>query len=183
MTIFIIGYMASGKTTFGRALARQTGMQFIDLDFYIEQRYRSTVSKIFAEKGEDEFRRIEREMLREAGEFEDVVISCGGGTPCFFDNMDFMLSKGVTVWLNTSPDRITTRLIANNSRRPLMAGKTPAQIREEVDRALAARLPHYCRAAIHFPGEELESSRQISRSVEAFMPILNDYRQRPDDKK
>ena len=97
--------------------------------------------------------------------------------------MDFMLSKGVTVWLNTSPDRITTRLIANNSRRPLMAGKTPAQIREEVDRALAARLPHYCRAAIHFPGEELESSRQISRSVEAFMPLLNDYRQRPDDKK
>ena len=174
--------MAAGKTTLGKPLARALGRDFVDIDEAVERTAGKTTARIFAEDGEACFRRLESEALRKAGA-GGAVVACGGGTPCQGDNMDFMLSKGVTVWLNTSPDRITTRLIANNSRRPLMAGKTPAQIREEVDRALAARLPHYCRAAIHFPGEELESSRQISRSVEAFMPLLNDYRQRPDDKK
>ena len=172
MTIFIVGYMASGKTTFGRALARETGMQFIDLDFYIEQRFRASVRQIFAEKGEEEFRRIEREMLREAGEFEDTVVSCGGGTPCFFDNMDYMLQRGKTVWLTASPECIVRRLVANNSKRPLMAGKSPEEIAAEVERGLAARHPHYSRAEIHFSGEDLESTRQISTSVARFLPLL-----------
>ena len=163
--------MACGKTTFGRALARETGRQFIDLDFYIEQRYRRTVSQLFAERGEEAFREIERNMLREAGEFEDVIISCGGGTPCFFDNIDYMLSRGTTVWLQASPERITARLVANSARRPLMAGKSPDEIRSAVDAGLAARHPYYSRAKIHFSGEELEDRRQISQTVEKFLGI------------
>lgn len=167
--MFIIGYMASGKTTFGRALARSTGMQFIDLDFYIEQRFRKSIAEIFAEKGEEEFRRMEAAMLREAGEFENTVVSCGGGTPCFHDNMDYMLSKDNVVWLVTSPERITERLTANSSRRPLMRGKTPDEIRAAVTDGLSKRISFYSRANIHFNGEQLEDKHQIDRTVNAFL--------------
>lgn len=167
--IFIMGYMACGKTTFGRALARALGLQFIDLDFYIEQRYRQTIREIFADRGESGFRELERRMLREAGEFEGVVIACGGGTPCFHDNMDYMLSRGVTVWLETSPGRILERLCANSSRRPLMAGKSREEIACAIEEGLASRGPAYARAEIRFSGEELEDRRQIDRSVADFI--------------
>lgn len=167
--IFIIGYMACGKTTFGKALARETGREFIDLDFYIEQRFHKTVSAIFEEYGEKEFRRRESAMLREAGEFEGVVVACGGGTPCFNGNMDFMLSKGKVVFLEASVERMLERLVANSSRRPLMAGKSREEIRETIERGLAERLPYYTRAHMRYSGENLEDSRQIDRSVKNFM--------------
>lgn len=173
MTLFIIGYMACGKTTFGKALARAMGREFIDLDFYIEQRFRMSVSEIFAQKGEAEFRRIESNVLKEVGEFQDVIISCGGGTPCFYDNMEWMNLHGTTVWLNTPADRIVERLIANSSRRPLMAGKTPDEIRETVDAGLSARLPYYSQAQIHFSGRELENRTQIATTVASFLKIFN----------
>lgn len=161
--------MACGKTTFGRALAHRTGLEFIDLDFYIEQRFRKSITDIFAEKGEGEFRRIEAAMLRETGEFENVVIACGGGTPCFHDNMDYMLSRGEVVWLEASPERITERLVINSARRPLMKGKTPEEIRAAVEEGLAKRTPYYSRANIRFNGEQLEDKRQIDRTVTAFL--------------
>ncbi len=167
--MFIIGYMASGKTTFGRALARRTGHEFIDLDFYIEQRFRKSIADIFAEKGEDEFRRIEAAMLREAGEFENTVVSCGGGTPCFHDNMNYMLSRGDVIWLEASPERITERLIINNARRPLMRGKTPEEIRHSVEEGLATRHKWYSLANIRFNGEHLEDKLQIDTSVTNFL--------------
>ena len=81
--IFLTGYMGSGKSTLGLRLAQKAGLSFIDLDHYIETRFRKTINEIFAEKGEKEFRIIERNMLREVGEFEDVIIATGGGAPCF----------------------------------------------------------------------------------------------------
>lgn len=172
--MFIVGYMACGKTTFGRALAKHTGAEFIDLDFYIEQRFRKSINEIFAEKGEEEFRRLEAAMLREVGEFENVIISCGGGTPCFHDNMDYMLSRGDVIWLQTSTERITKRLIINSSRRPLMRGKTPEEIRKAVEEGLKNRECHYSRANIHFSGENLEDKRQIYDTVAVFMERFSD---------
>lgn len=173
MTLFIIGYMACGKTTFGKALARAMGREFIDLDFYIEQRFRMSVSEIFAQKGEAEFRRIESNVLKEVGEFQDVIISCGGGTPCFYDNIEWMNLHGTTVWLNTPTERIVERLIANSSRRPLMAGKTPDEIRDTVGAGLSARLPYYSQARIHFSGRELENRTQIANTVTTFLKTFN----------
>ena len=98
--IILIGYMGAGKTTLGHALANRLQLQFIDLDLYIEERYRKTISQIFAERGEEGFRLIEQRMLHEVAEFEDVVISTGGGTPCFFDNIDYMNRQGTTVFLD-----------------------------------------------------------------------------------
>ena len=92
--IFIIGFMGSGKSTLGRALAQATGLTFIDLDTYIEQRFHANVRDIFAQRGEDGFRRLERMMLHEVSEFEDVIVACGGGTPCFFNNMEHINSHG-----------------------------------------------------------------------------------------
>ena len=85
--IFLIGYMGTGKTTAGREIAKVLNLTFYDLDHYIEARFQKTISQIFEQEGEDKFREIESSMLKEVGEFENVVIATGGGTPCFFDNM------------------------------------------------------------------------------------------------
>lgn len=169
MTLFIIGYMASGKTTFGRALARKAGLQHIDLDFYIEQRFHSSVKDIFAKKGEVEFRRIEGEMLREIGELSDVVISCGGGTPCFGDNMDYMNAKGLTVCLQASEDVIADRILDAGNKRPLMAGKSRDEIISTLREHMAVRQPYYEKAQISISGDRLENKAQIADTVENFV--------------
>lgn len=169
MAIFIIGYMASGKTTFGRALARQTGMQHIDLDFYIEQRFHTTVREIFAQKGEAEFRRIEGVMLREVGEMDHTVISCGGGTPCYGDNMDYMNAVGLTVCLQASDDVIADRILEAGPKRPLMAGKSREQVLDTLSKHMAVRKPYYDRAKIIISGDRLENKRQIAQTVEDFI--------------
>lgn len=161
--------MASGKTTFGRALARAIGRRFIDLDFYIEQRFHRSVRDIFAERGEEGFRLLEKEMLHEVGEFEEVVISCGGGTPCHFDNMDYMNARGLTVMLDTTIECLVRRLLRAQGKRPLVAGKDSGELTEFVRSHLADRLPYYTKAAIVFEGDNLENASQISNSVEKFL--------------
>lgn len=169
MTLFIIGYMASGKTTFGRALARRSGLRHIDLDFYIEQRFHSTVRDIFAQKGESEFRRIENAMLHEVGEMNDVIISCGGGTPCFGDNMDFMNERGVTVCLQATDDVLADRIIRGGNKRPLMAGKSREEILDAIRQHMELRSPYYDRAQIKISGNRLENRNQIAETVEDFI--------------
>ena len=161
--------MASGKTTFGRALARRTGLQHIDLDFYIEQRFHSTVREIFARKGEAEFRRIEGAMLREVGEMEDTIVSCGGGTPCFGDNIDYMNSRGLTVCLRAADDVIADRIMRAGAKRPLMAGKSREEILMTLHDHMQTRKPYYDRAALTISGDRLENKRQISDTVEHFI--------------
>ena len=169
MTLFIIGYMASGKTTFGKALARRTGMQHIDLDFFIEQRFHSTVREIFATRGEAEFRRIESAMLREVGEMDDIIVSCGGGTPCFGDNLDYMNSRGLTVCLQADDDVIADRVMQAGNKRPLMAGKSREEIISTIHEHMQARRPYYDRAQLIISGDRLENKAQIAETVEDFV--------------
>lgn len=166
--ILLVGFMAAGKTTLGKALAKDLGLQFVDLDLYIESRYHATVSQIFAERGEEGFRQIERNMLHEVAEFEDVVIATGGGTPCFFDNMEYMNAQGTTVFLDASVDVIFTRLTIARTQRPLVAGKTDEELRCYITEMLNCRLPYYSRATHSFCANQLENVRQISESVERF---------------
>ena len=166
--LFLIGFMAAGKTTLGKALARDLGLQFIDLDHYIENRYRCTVSQLFAERSEEAFRQIERNLLHEVAEFEDVVISTGGGTPCFFDNMEYMNSKGTTVFLDASVDVIHTRLTIARVQRPLVKGKTAEELRQYITDMLIRRLPYYSQAAHTFCANRLEDTEQVNDSVKRF---------------
>lgn len=167
--IFLIGFMGSGKTTLGRALSAATGLQFIDLDYYIERRFHANVRDIFASRGEEGFRDIERRMLLEVSEFQDVVISCGGGTPCFFDNMEVMNAAGTTVLLEADPQVLHTRLTRGRHIRPLIAAMTDDEIRSYIDRSLENRNPHYHKAMHRFPSDRLDDSDQISSSVAEFI--------------
>ena len=171
--IFLIGYMGAGKTTLGKACARAMGLTFVDLDWYIEERYHKTVRQIFEERGEDGFRELEKRMLHETGEFEDVVISVGGGTPCFFDNMDYMNSVGQTVFLDVDVKVLFRRLKVAKQQRPLLANKTDEELMTFIVEALQKRLPFYSKAKYVFNGERLEDRRQIQQSVERLKELLD----------
>lgn len=170
--IFLIGYMGCGKTTLGKALQKASKLQFIDLDNYIEARYRMNIRDIFTIKGADVFRDMEQRMLHEIGEFEDVIIACGGGTPCFYDNMEYMNSHGTTVWLKASHERLLDRLIKGSYKRPLLHGKSPEEIDTIIKEALIVREPFYYRASVVFPSDLLEDSQQISYTVNQFMKVM-----------
>jgi shikimate kinase len=122
MKFFLIGFMGAGKTTIGKFAARQNGLHFVDLDAYIEQKAGTTVREIFREKGEDFFRQLERKALEEVCAIEglDLLVSCGGGTPCFFDNMDVLNGHGHTIYLDISAARLTERLRNAKDKRPLL---------------------------------------------------------------
>lgn len=170
--IFLIGYMGAGKTTLGKAFARAMGLTFVDLDWYMEERFHKTVRQLFAEKGEDGFRELEKRMLHEVAEFEDVVISVGGGTPCFFDNMETMNAAGETVFLNVDVKVLFRRLKVAKQQRPLLADKTDEELMTFIVEALQKRLPFYTQAKYVFNGEKLESHRQIQQSVERLKELL-----------
>lgn len=171
--IFLIGYMGSGKTTLGRALAKATGLGFIDLDLRIESRFRRSVGQLFAELGEAGFRALERDMLAEVADFSDVIVACGGGTPCFHDNMDLMNAAGLTVRLVASEPVLLRRLMAGQAKRPLLAGKSPDELRRFIAASLAEREPHYSRARASFGSDRLESKEQVADSVSRFASTFN----------
>ena len=144
--IILIGYMCAGKTTVGKALAKELGRTFYDLDWYVEERFHKKVPQIFAEEGEARFRDLERRMLHEVAEFENIVLSCGGGTPCHFDNMDYMNSVAETYYLKATPETLIQHIAISRGERPLLKGKSPEELREFVSTQLAEREPYYEKA-------------------------------------
>lgn len=154
--IFLVGYMGCGKTHTGKRLSRKYNVDFIDLDAFIEQRFFKTISKIFEEKGEAEFRRIEKNMLEEVSQFENVIISTGGGTACFFDNMEKMNEMGETVYLQATPQELFDYLKNARQNRPLLRDKTDDELLQFIEDALKQREPFYLKAK-HIVGAADES--------------------------
>lgn len=171
--IIIIGYMGAGKTTVGRALAAELGIKFYDLDWYIESRMRKTVKQLFDEVGEEGFRKIEHNMLHEVAEFENVVISCGGGTPCFFDNMAYMNQQGDTVYLKANPEILYKHLKMGKSVRPLLLNKTPEEVQVFITEQLANREPYYSRAKYTVNVNLMDNHDKIRMSVEKVKQLLS----------
>lgn len=170
--VMLIGYMGAGKTSVGKVLARKLGMQFYDLDWYIEERYRKKICEIFAEKGEDGFRSIERCMLHEVAEFEGVVLALGGGTPCFFDNMDYLNQCGTTVFLDASPETIARHLAISHTVRPLLKDKQGDELLSFISKQIEQRMPFYSKARHTVDVNILDSFSKIDTLVESIIKLI-----------
>ena len=164
--------MGAGKTSVGKVMARKLGLGFYDLDFFIEERFRRKVADIFAERGEEGFRKIEYNMLHELAEFEDVVIAVGGGTPCFFDNMDYMNSKGITVFMNASPEIIVRHLKISHTVRPLLQQKQGQELIDHISHHLEQRLPYYEKAQYNINVDTLDSFEKIDQLVDHILQTV-----------
>ena len=170
--IILIGYMGAGKTTIGKALSKELGITFYDLDWYIESRMRKTVSEIFAERGEEGFRKIEYNMLHEVAEFEDVIISCGGGTPCFFDNMDYLNQQGQVVYLKAEPEVLYKHLQMAKVERPLLKGKSKEELLKFIKEQLEKREPFYTKARYTLDVSLMDNYDKIKTSVGKIKELL-----------
>jgi shikimate kinase len=149
MKIFLIGFMGSGKTHWGRLLSKKLGLTFYDLDTVIVDQEKKSVSDIFAEKGEEYFRYKETEALdRIAQEENGFILSCGGGTPCFFNNIEFMKKSGKVIWLNTSIDVLTQRLLRERKSRPLIREVDESDLGRYIVRKLSERRMYYQQADV-----------------------------------
>lgn len=154
--------MCAGKTTVGRALAKELGQVFYDLDWYIEERFHTRISQIFAEEGENKFRDKEQRMLHEVAEFENIVLACGGGTPCFFDNMDYMNQAGETFYLKASVNTIISHLKISKGERPLLKGMENEELSAFITQQLEQREPFYAKAKHTIDVDVLDSFEKIS---------------------
>lgn len=170
--IFLIGYMGAGKTTLGKVLAARLGLSFVDLDLFIESRYHRSVSQLFAEKGEAVFRRIEKTMLEEVGTFEDVLVSTGGGTPCFYNNMEYMNRMGQTIFLEVPVDELAARLELCKSTRPILRDKSGDQLRRFIGETLEIRQPYYDCAQIRFDAAKMITEQDVEALASKLVDIL-----------
>ena len=172
MRIYLIGFMGCGKTTLGKKLSKYTGLQFIDMDSYIEERNCKTVPQIFAEEGEAKFRKKERRALEELSQFSNVVIATGGGAPCFFDNMEYMKAHGTTVYLKVSVPELTNRLELCKGTRPLLKDKNKEELMDYIRETLLKRKNNYEQADVVFEAEAMETDTDVLSIANALEKIL-----------
>lgn len=159
MIVFLLGFMGSGKSFYGEGLSEHLHVPFVDLDQRIEEEQAMTISEIFEKRGESAFRTLESVALKqvyadlmsrtaETQHKNDIlgIISCGGGTPCFNDNMDWMNKQGLTVWINPTEEIIWKRLVKENKSRPLVASLTEDALKDFIHQKLLERKPFYEKA-------------------------------------
>ncbi len=153
--IFIIGYMGAGKSTLGRKLAHALGLNFIDTDIFIENRFRERIADMFVRIGEEVFRKRERYIIEELSGMTDCVISTGGGLPCFYNNIDLMRECGLTVYLFASAESLAGRLEYCKRTRPTIKDKSGDELLAHVSKALQERKVYYEQAELHVSIEQI----------------------------
>lgn len=160
--IYIIGFMGSGKTTAGKKLASLLGWLFIDLDKKIEEHTGKTIPEIFSQNGENYFRDIETQLLRNLKSCTNTIISTGGGTPCYSDNMDFMIETGLTLYLKLTPAELKSRLSESKGKRPLIKDLDQEKLQSFIEEKLAVREKCYNRSDITVEGINLDINLVLS---------------------
>jgi shikimate kinase len=165
MKIFLIGFMGSGKTHWGRLLAEKLALPFLDLDTVIVEKEGKSVADIFSGEGEEYFRFKEKDVLEDiVVEREQFILSCGGGTPCFFNNIEFMKRSGKVVWLNTSIDVLKERLLRERMSRPLIREIGDGELKLYIIRKLGERRMYYEQADVMINEESI--------TLEKLIPLL-----------
>jgi shikimate kinase len=151
MRIFLVGFMGCGKTTLGKRLAKKLNIKFVDMDADIESKQGLTIPMIFQKHGEKYFRDLEKKWLEDLVG-DDLLISTGGGTPCFYDNMEIMNTKGKTVYINLPVKVLLDRLSNQTQNRPLIANMSKEELKSFIHDKLLERIPFYSKAQIHYDG-------------------------------
>ncbi len=154
MRVYLTGYMYSGKTTVGHKLATRMGYQWADLDQIIETTFHTTIPIFFKRYGEEAFRKIEQKLLHNTVDLDNIVISTGGGTPCYFDNIEWMNLHGTSVYFDVTVETLLRRAAQSKKPRPILAGLTEEERSLYVRQQLSQRLPYYQKAKIIFPADE-----------------------------
>ncbi|MEM9821112.1 MAG: shikimate kinase [Bacteroidota bacterium] len=157
MRIFLTGFMGCGKSYSGSYLSERGGWTFIDLDDYIVQSQGKSIATIFAEGGEEAFRTIEAEALRTVGQTQQLIVATGGGTPCFYQNMDWMNQHGKTIYLKAPAWLLQKRLVHQSEQRPLIAGKSAEELIQFIEKKLLERERFYSEAQMIYFLQEKES--------------------------
>ena len=146
MPVFLIGFMGSGKTTAGKIAADELGYTFIDLDHFIEEKFKKTISELFALEGEKRFRLMEMEVMHEIQNDNSLLIATGGGFPCYENNMDWMNENGETIYLKAHRGTLYTRLLTNKKNRPLIKDLSDVALMEFIMNVLPGREVYYEKA-------------------------------------
>ena len=174
--IFLVGYMGAGKTTLGKVLARRMNLSYIDTDQFIENRYHKKVGDIFASEGEKQFRNIEYRILREISEIENVIISTGGGLPCFNDNMALMNRTGTTVYLDVPAEELAARLNASKTIRPVLQSRSGEELIDFIRENLNKRKPFYEQAVIRFNAEPMYAKHDVEILAEKLETLICNFK-------
>lgn len=172
MKLFIIGYMGAGKSTVGKSLAPIFNLKFIDLDYYIEKKFNTKVSSIFREEREKKFREIERLSLIEIiTNQDDFILSVGGGTPVFFDNMEIMNNNGLTIYLKLNPKVLFHRLQKSYKKRPLIQNLSGTELMDYIEFNLNKREVFYNKAKLKIEGFNL-NKKKLAESINNYLKTL-----------
>lgn len=168
MKIFLIGFMGSGKSYWGRRLSQKLGIPFFDLDEQVTAHAGKPIPEIFASEGEEQFRLVEKETLYIISESHDsFVMACGGGTPCFFNNIEYMNASGITVWINPAAQVLFDRLVHEKPGRPLIRDLSDEQLRSFIGRKYADRRIYYEQATITVEEEPLQLDKLVEKIFHA----------------
>ncbi len=146
--IILIGYMGSGKTTLGKKISELLSIPFIDSDFEIEKITKNSISELFEKIGESSFRNLETEFIEKLDFNSHFVLSTGGGMPCFNDNMEFLNKLGFTIYLKNSSDVLAERLFLEGEKRPLILGKSKAELIKYIDDTISIREKYYSKSRV-----------------------------------
>ena len=166
MKISLVGYMGAGKTTIGQKLALETGLDFFDLDTEIEKETGYTITETIFNKGELYFRKLEREKLQELLQKDKMIMSTGGGTPCYYDNIDLINTSSLSVYLKYSVKELYERLEGKQSERPLLAHLSGPQLQEYIGKHLFERSVYYEKATLVIPSGNLTEPEIINKIKE-----------------
>lgn len=148
MRIYLIGFMGCGKTHWGKIWAEEKKYFFYDVDDSIEKAEGETIEMIFEKKGEAYFRKIESAMLRTTIDFENCIISCGGGTPCHDDNIQWMNNNGITIYLQSNPSQLLENILSETNKRPLIKNMDQTELLEFIENKLSERNIFYNQASL-----------------------------------
>lgn len=161
--IYFVGYMGAGKTTQSRKLARMLNWDWVDLDEVFEERYKISIANFFKKYDESLFRKLESQLLKETNRLQHTVIATGGGLPCYYDNMAWMLQHGLTIYLRISADAAMSRLLSSKKKRPVIQNKSPEELKDFIKSHMRQRNIYYTQAQLVVKAESFEVQELLQK--------------------